>query len=119
MKGGKPLLAEVIIKNWASHYFRRDMQVSSVSNQAGFDIISLDKEIAIEVKTCWKPDKNYVNYQSIDQKKDKEGNYIFRSTNNGISAFVNPKGQIIKQISQKGYFAVSYTHLTLPTKRIV
>ena len=56
MKGGKPLLAEVIIKNWASHYFRRDMQVSSVSNQAGFDVISLDKEIAIEVKTCWKPD---------------------------------------------------------------
>lgn len=77
MKGGKPLLAEVIIKNWASHYFRRDMKVSTVTNQAGFDIVSTDGEIAIEVKTCWNPDKNYVNYQSIDQKKNSKGEYAF------------------------------------------
>ena len=94
MKGGKPLLAEVIIKNWASHYFRRDMQVSNVSNQAGFDIRSLDGEIAIEVKTCWKPDKNYVNYQSIDQKKDKEGNYIF-SHIAFYSPLLDPSGVVL------------------------
>ena len=37
----------------------------------------------------------------------EEGKNVIRSTNNGISAFVNPKGQIIKQISQKGYFDVN------------
>ena len=37
----------------------------------------------------------------------EEGKNIIRSTNNGISAFVNPKGQIIKQINQKGYFDVN------------
>ena len=36
----------------------------------------------------------------------EEGKNVIRSTNNGISAFVNPKGQIVKQISQKGYFDV-------------
>lgn len=77
MKGGRPLLAEVIIKNWASHYFRRDMKVSTVTNQAGFDITSTDGEIAIEVKTCWKPDKNYISFKSIGQKKNNDGTYAF------------------------------------------
>ena len=36
----------------------------------------------------------------------EEGKNVIRSTNNGISAFVNPKGQIIKQLSEKGYFDV-------------
>ncbi len=36
----------------------------------------------------------------------EEGKNVIRSTNNGVSAFVNPKGQIVKQISQKGYFDV-------------
>ncbi len=36
----------------------------------------------------------------------EEGKNVIRSTNNGISAFVNPKGQIIKQIKKKGYFDV-------------
>ncbi len=37
----------------------------------------------------------------------EEGKNVIRSTNNGISVFVNPKGQIIKQISEKGYFDVN------------
>ena len=77
MIGGRPLLAEVIIKNWACHYFRRDMEVGTKSNQAGFDIRSTDGEIAIEVKTSWKPDSKYVSFKSIDQKRDKDGNYAF------------------------------------------
>ena len=36
----------------------------------------------------------------------EEGKNVIRSTNNGVSAFVNPKGQIINQISQKGYFDI-------------
>ncbi len=36
----------------------------------------------------------------------EEGKNVIRSTNNGVSAFVNPKGKIVKQISQKGYFDV-------------
>ena len=38
----------------------------------------------------------------------EEGKNVIRSTNNGVSAFVNPKGQIIKQISEKGYFDESF-----------
>ena len=37
----------------------------------------------------------------------EEGKNVIRSTNNGVSAFVNPKGQIIEQISEKGYFDVN------------
>ena len=37
----------------------------------------------------------------------EEGKNVIRSTNNGISAFVNPKGQIIRQINEKGYFDVN------------
>ncbi len=37
----------------------------------------------------------------------EEGKNVIRSTNNGISAFVNPKGQIIKQISENGYFDIN------------
>ena len=37
----------------------------------------------------------------------EEGKNVIRSTNNGVSALVNPKGQIIKQISEKGYFDVN------------
>ena len=37
----------------------------------------------------------------------EEGKNIIRSTNNGISAFVNPKGQIIKQTKEKGYIDVN------------
>ena len=33
----------------------------------------------------------------------EEGKNVIRSTNNGISAFINPKGQIIKKITEKGY----------------
>ena len=36
----------------------------------------------------------------------EEGKNVIRSTNNGVSALVNPKGRIIKQISEKGYFDV-------------
>ena len=36
----------------------------------------------------------------------EEGKNVIRSTNNGVSAFVNPKGQIIEQIREKGYFDV-------------
>ena len=41
-------------------------------------------------------------YRSIE-----EGKNVIRSTNNGVSAFVSPKGQIIEQISVKGYFDVN------------
>ena len=34
----------------------------------------------------------------------EEGKNVIRSTNNGVSAFVNPKGQMIKQTTEKGYF---------------
>ena len=37
----------------------------------------------------------------------EEGKNVIRSTNNGISALVNPKGQIIKQNSKKGYFDIN------------
>ena len=37
----------------------------------------------------------------------EEGKNVIRSTNNGVSAFVNPIGQIIKQISEKGYFEIN------------
>ena len=37
----------------------------------------------------------------------EEGKNVIRSTNNGVSAFVNPTGQIIKQISEKGYFEIN------------
>ncbi len=37
----------------------------------------------------------------------EEGKNVIRSSNNGISAFVNPKGQIIKKINEKGYFDVN------------
>ncbi len=37
----------------------------------------------------------------------EEGKNVIRSTNNGVSAFINPKGQIIKQLSEKGYFDVN------------
>ncbi len=33
----------------------------------------------------------------------EEGKNVIRSTNNGISAFIDPKGNIIKKISEKGY----------------
>ena len=36
----------------------------------------------------------------------EEGKNVIRATNNGISAHVNPKGQIINYISEKGYFDV-------------
>ena len=37
----------------------------------------------------------------------EEGKNILRSTNNGVSAHINPKGQIISQIKEKGFFDVS------------
>ncbi len=45
---------------------------------------------------------NHSIFRSIE-----EGKNVIRSTNNGISAFINPKGQIIKQITKKGYFDVN------------
>lgn len=77
MSGGRPVLTEEVIKNWACHYFRRDMKVSKISNNFGFDIISVDGEIYIEVKSCWKSDKNYASFKSIGQKKNKDGEYAF------------------------------------------
>ena len=53
------------------------MEVSSISNQFGFDIRSTDGKIAIEVKTSWKPDSRYVSFKSINQKKNKDGSYAF------------------------------------------
>lgn len=94
MLGGRPLLSEVIIKNWASHYFRRDMVVGSVTNQAGFDIRSTDGEISIEVKTSWKPDSKYVSFKSIDQKRDKDGNYAFTHIA-FYSPLLDPKGVVL------------------------
>lgn len=76
-RGGIPILAEVIIKNWASHYFGTDMEVGTMYNQFGFDVLSLDGKISIEVKTSWKPDNKYVSFQSIKQKKNKDGEYAF------------------------------------------
>lgn len=75
--GGRPFLTEEIIKNWACHYFRRDMVVARTTNNFGFDIQSTDGEIYIEVKSSWKPDSKYVSFKSIGNKKDKDGNYAF------------------------------------------
>ena len=70
--------------------------------------------------------------QPIDQFvfKDKDGTYYMyyggwghcnivklKSDFTGIVPF--PDGTTYKEITPKGYVAVSYTHLTLPTKRIV
>jgi hypothetical protein len=77
MYGGRPFLTEEIIKNWACHYFRRDMKVPRTTNNFGFDIISDDGEIFIEVKSSWKPDSKYVSFKSIGQKKDAKGEYAF------------------------------------------
>lgn len=76
-EGGLPKLSEVIIKNWASHYFRRDMKVAPLVNQHGFDVFSDDGEVSIEVKTSWKPDSKYVSFQNIKCKEDEDGKYIF------------------------------------------
>lgn len=77
MYGGRPFLTEEIIKNWACHYFRRDMKVARTTNNFGFDIVSDDGEIFIEVKSSWKPDSKYVSFKSIGQKKDANGEYAF------------------------------------------
>ncbi len=37
----------------------------------------------------------------------EEGKNILRSTNNGVSVHINPKGQIISQIKEKGFFDLS------------
>ena len=78
-KGGLPLLAEVIIKNWACHYFRRDMIVNTTANAFGFDVRSIDGEISLEVKTCWQ-DVNkakYASFLKIDQKRNEDGSFAF------------------------------------------
>lgn len=77
MYGGRPFLTEEIIKNWACHYFRRDMFVARTTNNFGFDVLSKDGEIFLEVKSSWKPDSKYVSFKSIGQKKDKDGEYAF------------------------------------------
>lgn len=94
MLGGRPLLSEVIIKNWASHYFRRDMEVGSVTNQFGFDIRSTDGEISIEVKTSWKPDSRYVSFKSINQKRNEDGTYAFTHIA-FYSPLLDPKGVVL------------------------
>lgn len=77
-KGGLPILAEVIIKNWACHYFKRDMIVNSTSNHFGFDVRSVDGEITIEVKTAWVADHDkYASFLKIKQKKNADGSYAF------------------------------------------
>ena len=77
MYGGRPFLTEEIIKNWACHYFKRDMKIARTTNNFGFDIVSDDKEIFIEVKSSWKPDSKYVSFKSIGQKKNSNGEYAF------------------------------------------
>ena len=47
---------------------------------------------------------NIYRIRYLDQLKKVN---VIRSTNNGVSAFVNPKGQIIEQISEKGYVDVN------------
>lgn len=94
VKGGLPILSEVIIKNWASHYFSRDMKVNKSSNQKGFDIVSVDGEISIEVKTTWKPDSKYASFKSINQKRNKDGSYAF-SHIAFYSPLLNPKGVVL------------------------
>ena len=36
----------------------------------------------------------------------EEGKNVIRATNNGVSAYINPKGQIINQTNEKGFFDV-------------
>ena len=36
----------------------------------------------------------------------EEGKNVIRATNNGVSAYINPKGQIINQTKEKGFFDV-------------
>ena len=36
----------------------------------------------------------------------EEGKNVIRATNNGISAYINPKGQIINKINKKKYFDI-------------
>lgn len=77
-KGGLPILAEVIIKNWACHYFKTDMLVNATSNHFGFDIVSKDGKIKIEVKTAWASDHDkYASFLKIKQKKYEDGSYAF------------------------------------------
>ena len=77
-KGGLPILSEVIIKNWACHYFSTDMEVNSTSNNFGFDIRSKDGKITIEVKTAWVSDHGkYASFLKIQQKKLADGSYAF------------------------------------------
>ena len=92
--GGLPILSEVIIKNWACHYFRRNMVVGTLSNQFGFDITSEDGEISIEVKTSWKPDSHYVSFKSINQKKTADGKYAFTHIA-FYSPLLNPTGVVL------------------------
>ena len=48
----------------------------------------------------------------------EEGKNVIRSTNNGVSAFINPKGEVIKKIesTQKGVIVInslSYAETTI------
>ena len=54
-------------------------------------------------------------------KAIEEGKNIIRSSNNGISAFINPKGEVIKKIesTQKGVIVInslSYAETTIFSK---
>ena len=78
--GGRPYVAEVLLKNWASHYFSTDLMVAKTCNNAGFDIQNLDGSKRIEVKTCWNTEigsNKYASFKSIKQKVDSKGNFLF------------------------------------------
>ena len=97
VKGGLPILSEVIIKNWACHYFGGDMKVNESSSQKGFDITGVSKDgkdISIEVKTTWKPDSKYASFKSINQKRNKDGSYAFTHIA-FYSPLLNPKGVVL------------------------
>lgn len=78
--GGKYLLAEIIIMNWAERYFRYPLGTFKIGHRSnkGMDVISPDRAIRIEVKTTHTLDNGkYASFQSINCKRDGNGEFIF------------------------------------------
>ena len=79
-EGGKYLLAEEILKNWAERYFRYPLGTFSIGHRSnkGMDIISPDGKYLIEVKTTHTKDNGkYAAFQSINCKRDESGKLMF------------------------------------------